>query len=94
MGLNVAGPDVKTEVSRRKRLVRLVSLGGIIPMIVVFEILRRNCLIVPLLILATAIIYGYLVWVFLLMRCPNCVKFVRGMLKKEKCPHCGAQFAR
>jgi hypothetical protein len=84
--------NVGLEVARRKRLIKLVSLGGIIPMLIVFEILRRNCLIIPLLILANAIVFGHIAWILTLMRCPRCARFVFGMMKKEKCPHCGAQF--
>lgn len=87
-------PNAAAEVGRRKRLISLVSIAGIVPLVAILEAMRRGILLPPLVwgIVASALILGHMVWALSLMRCPGCRKFVRGMLNKPACPHCGAAF--
>ena len=91
-----ASPNVGAEVARRKRLINVVSIAGIIPLLGILEMMWRGIFCAPMVwaILASTIIIGHMAWVLMQMRCPNCVRFVRSMMKKELCPHCGAQFTQ
>ncbi|MBU2573802.1 MAG: hypothetical protein KKH28_07000 [Elusimicrobia bacterium] len=90
-----AGPlNAAKEIARRNRLINLVSIIGLIPLIGIFEMMRRGSLLPPLVwaMIAAALLIGHTAFVLCLMKCPVCAKFVRGMFKKQVCPHCGAQF--
>ena len=86
--------DVAAEIRRRKRLITLVSLAGMVPLLAALEMMRRGALGMPVTwaVLASAMLVGHMAWVLMQWRCPSCAGFVRSMMKKEQCPHCGTRF--
>ena len=65
-----------------------------VPLLAALEMMRRGTLGMPVTwaVLASALLVGHMAWVQLQMRCPQCARFVKSMMKKEQCPHCGARF--
>lgn len=93
---NSAGNNVEPEISRRKRLINLASLLAIVPMIALLELMRRGVVFAPIVwaVAASALLLAHAIWVLSLMRCPNCAKFVKALLKQPACPHCGISFTQ